>query len=236
MKAYIFDYGATLDTRGEHWSKVIWRSFQRYGVPVSWDEFWDAYVFAERRLGRGDVITADMPFRETLEIKIRLELEYLVGQKTDKTDAYPSENALQTNCAKKENYIALYHKNIVESLYAETMAVTADSRAVLDGLYKKDIPMVLVSNFYGNIRTVLREFCLDRYFLAVIESAEVGIRKPDSRIWQLGIDVLQREYPSICPADITVVGDSIEKDILPAKSLGCHTLLVTKGLEEDMFR
>ena len=33
-KGYIFDYGGTLDTGGNHWGKVIWHAYQYLGVPV----------------------------------------------------------------------------------------------------------------------------------------------------------------------------------------------------------
>jgi putative hydrolase of the HAD superfamily len=92
-----------------------------------------------------------------------------------------------------------------------------------------------VSNFYGNIHTVLREFNIDGFFAEVIESAEVGIRKPDPRIWQMGIQALQRLSPTpLSPQDITIVGDSLEKDINPAKSLGCNTILITEGLKNNI--
>ena len=47
----------------------------------------------------------------------------------------------------------------------------------------------------------------------------VGIRKPDPRIFTLGVEAL-----GLPPEDVTVVGDSIDKDILPARQAGCHTV------------
>ena len=78
--------------------------------------------------------------------------------------------------------------------------------------------MVLVSNFYGNINEVLREFGLDKYFQAVIESAAVGIRKPDSRIFSLGVEKL-----GLAAEEVMVVGDSFYKDIEPGIKAGCQT-------------
>jgi len=78
--------------------------------------------------------------------------------------------------------------------------------------------MVLVSNFYGNVDEVLRDFDLRRYFTGVIESAVVGVRKPDPRIFQLGVVAL-----GLPANEVLVVGDSLRKDILPARSLGCRT-------------
>ena len=81
--------------------------------------------------------------------------------------------------------------------------------------------MVLVSNFYGNIATVLREFSLDGIFQHIVESAVVGIRKPDPRIFTLGVEAL-----GLDPSEIVVVGDSIDKDIIPARQAGCHTVWI----------
>lgn len=44
---------------------------------------------------------------------------------------------------------------------------------------KVKYPVVLVSNFYGNIETVLKDFGLLGLFDSIIESAVVGVRKPD---------------------------------------------------------
>ena len=93
------------------------------------------------------------------------------------------------------------------------------------------VPAVLVSNFYGNIGAVLADFGLDHLFRAVIESAVVGVRKPDPRIFMLGVDAL-----GLQPREVLVVGDSLKKDILPAESIGCPTAwLKGKGWtpEED---
>lgn len=91
--------------------------------------------------------------------------------------------------------------------------------------------MMLVSNFYGNVDSVLRDFDLRKYFKGVIESAVVGVRKPNPVIFKLGVDVLEME-----PSEVLVVGDSLKKDILPAESIGCQVLwLKGKGwtAEED---
>ena len=84
---------------------------------------------------------------------------------------------------------------------------------------KERAPLVLVSNFYGNIAVVLREFGLDGIFQQIVESAVVGIRKPDPRIFTLGVEALGLE-----PGEVVVVGDSIDKDILPARQAGCQTV------------
>ena len=199
IKGYIFDYGGTLDTGGQHWGKVIWHAYERQQVPVSEEAFRDAYVHAERTLGRNPIIQPDFTFYKTIETKIRIQLEYL-QEKNDVSSA------------------SSYLKPLTDSLYEATVKETAKSREVLLQL-KQQYPMVLVSNFYGNIATVLQEFKLDGIFNKIIESAVVGVRKPDPQIFTLGVEALGMQ-----PDEVVVVGDSMDKDIIPAGKAGCHTV------------
>ena len=65
----------------------------------------------------------------------------------------------------------------------------------------------------------MKDFQLDHLFQTIVESAVVGIRKPDPAIFQLGIDALH-----FAPNEVVVVGDSHDKDIVPATTLGCQTI------------
>ena len=192
IKGYIFDYGGTLDTGGHHWGKVIWHAYERQQVPVSEAQFREAYVHGERTLGKNPIIQPDFTFRQTMEKKLQLQLEFL----------------------HQEDYLS----PLLDDLYSRTQAETRKSREVLLRL-KEQYPMVLVSNFYGNIQTVLGEFGLDGVFSQIIESAVVGVRKPDPRIFSLGVEAL-----GLKPDEVVVVGDSIDKDIVPARQAGCHTV------------
>ena len=86
-----------------------------------------------------------------------------------------------------------------------------------------------MSNFYGNIETVLEDFGVRRFFDAIIESAVLGIRKPDPRIFEHGVKAL-----GLLPEQTLVIGDSYRKDIVPAESLGCQAIwLKGKGWTEE---
>lgn len=207
-RAYIFDYGGTLDTGGCHWGKVLWHAYEERGVPVTEEQFREAYVYAERYLGKHPVVQPDFSFRKTLEKKLELEFSYLSSL---------------INCQLTE-YVA----PLLEKIYAEVVETTAHSREVLCRL-KENYPMALVSNFYGNMPVVLREFGLDGLFDSVIESATVGIRKPDPRIFSMGVEALKMQ-----PSEVTVVGDSLSKDMMPARQLGCQTIwLKGEGWTDD---
>ena len=214
-KGYIFDFGGTLDTAGCHWGKVLWHAYEAAGVPVDEQQFRQAYVYAERFLGAHSVILPNFSFRQMLDAKLALELDFLSSQKLLPMHA----DALHSlRC------------RLTDSLYQQVSQTIARSREVLASLHRS-FPLALVSNFYGNMPVVLREFRLDDLFLAVIESAVVGVRKPDERIFQLGVEALQLK-----PEEVAVVGDSYEKDILPAHRLGCQTVwLKGEGWTDKQF-
>lgn len=198
-EGYIFDYGGTLDTGGCHWGRRIWHAYERAGVPVDEELFREAYVYAERELARNPIIQPDYTFHKTLAVKLRIEMEYI-------SDRHPGFDAMR------------WQEAVLDILYGQTKEETAKSKAVLVKL-KERYPMALVSNFYGNISTVLGEFGLDGLFDSIVESAVVGVRKPDHRIFTLGVEALGME-----PGKVTVVGDSYDKDIVPAKRAGCRTV------------
>lgn len=102
--------------------------------------------------------------------------------------------------------------------YAYARRTVTESRQTLERLMKR-YPLVLVSNFYGNIETILRDFGLDHCFGRVIESAVVGVRKPDPAIYRLGV-----EATGFKAGETLVVGDSYDKDVLPARAAGCRTV------------
>ncbi len=201
VKGIIFDYGGTIDTGGDHWSEVIKEAYNKARVFVSDEEFRDAYVFAERELARTLHILPEHNFHDLLKIKIRIELEELAAGNRIPSDLVDT----------KAPEIAGY-------CYEAARRSVEHARPVLESLAAK-YPLVLVSNFYGNINTVLRDFGIDGCFKDVIESAVVGVRKPDPRIFELGAQAL-----GLKPDETLVIGDSYRKDIVPAEKIGCQVL------------
>lgn len=213
VKGIIFDYGGTIDSGGKHWSEVIWEAYHKAGVAVGKPEFREAYVFAERELARTLHILPHHTFADLLLIKVRIELEHLCREGL----FAPAE--VEAKAAE-----------IAGLCYDAARASIAAARPVLEQLAAR-YPMVLVSNFYGNIASVLTDFGIRHFFDKIIESAVVEVRKPDPRIFILGVEALGMDA-----ADVLVVGDSFTKDIEPALKAGCHAVwLKGKGWtpEED---
>ena len=210
MTAILFDYGATLDTFGQHWGMVIWHGYEHLGIPVTEAQYRDAYVYGERTLGSKEIIRKTDTFLTTLKVKIDLQFDFLRD-----SGAWLPESGERT----------ARHDALVEYLYSGLQRNMSHTRQILSQLRDKGIPMALVSNFYGNVETVLEEMQIRDFFCDVIESAQVGIRKPDPRLYALGVETLRKNVMprQMQESDVLVVGDSISKDILPAKSLGCKT-------------
>lgn len=211
LKGIIFDYGGTIDSRGVHWSEIIWDAYQACKVPVDKTAFRDAYVFAERELARVRHILPADDFHTLMLKKMRVELQWLVD------NSHLASGAVEA-----------FEAPLADYCYDAALNAIADARPVLETLASR-YPMMLVSNFYGNVDAVLRDFDLRKYFKGVIESAVVGVRKPDPAIFRIGVVALGLE-----PQEVLVIGDSLKKDILPARSIGCPTLwLKGKGWTDD---
>ena len=230
IRGVIFDYGGTLDTRGDHWSEVIWDGYQACGVAVDKQSYRDAYVYGERALAVNPIVTPDYHFIDILVVKLRLQLQFLAGREllhTGKDDADKQEK-LNTRLNIGDAEIDSTALAVATHINDATKELLCENRHVLERLRQAGLPMVLVSNFYGNIRTVLRDAHLDGYFKDIIESAVVGVRKPNPAIFALGVCAL--DLPA---SQVLVVGDTYTKDIVPAKRLGCHAIWIKGRQWED---
>ena len=203
IQGIIFDYGGTLDTNGLHWAEVLWAQYETCGLPVNKADFREAYVHGERTMGNQPLVKPTDDFRQVLLVKSRLQLEYLIEKGGLDAVHFPLET---------------YAQKIADGGYFVAKNTVYNARKVLEKL-KTTYKMVLVSNFYGNIHTILEDFGLLCYFEQIVESSVVGIRKPDPAIFTLGVEAL-----NLPPNQVVVVGDSYGKDILPAHSIGCHTV------------
>lgn len=200
IKGVIFDYGGTIDTNSRHWAEVLWSKYVEHQVPVDKESFREAYVFGERALARYPFVQPKHNFHDVLIIKTKLQLEYLAEQRKLPMD----EKTLQR-----------YARLVADSCYDYVQCVLEVTRPVVAGLVKR-YRLVLVSNFYGNIQTILDDFGLLDYFSDIIESSVVGVRKPDPAIYRLGVEAMGYK-----PDEVLVVGDSFSKDMVPAKAVGC---------------
>ena len=70
----------------------------------------------------------------------------------------------------------------------------------------------------------LERYGLARYFDVCVSSGDVGISKPDPAIFHLAL-----EQAGCAPNEAVMIGDRLDNDIRPAKSLGFGTARVLQG-------
>lgn len=194
MKAILFDFGGTIDTNGVHWSEMFWEYYQRRRLRVAKPEYERAFVRSdEMLLAEADV--AEIDFRAMVRRQLRFQFEIL---------NLPGAGTLA--------------EDVGAECYADVQAVVARARTLLQA-FRGTYRLGLVSNFYGNLEKVCREFSIADLFGTMVDSAVEGVRKPDPAIFSLALDRL-----GVPGAEAFVVGDSYERDIVPSKLLGCSTV------------
>ncbi len=190
IEGVIFDFGGTLDSRGDHWYHVMNRAYLQSDLSLSRE----AYVYGERNIA--PLVTPTDTMFDFLVKKVALQASHM----------------------------GIDASGVAGRCYESARECVGESALTLGVLASRGYPMAVVSNFYGNLDAVLRDYGIRQYFAGVVDSGVVGVRKPDPAIFRLGLDLLG--LPS---GRVLVVGDSIDKDILPASSLGCPTLLIEGG-------
>jgi putative hydrolase of the HAD superfamily len=194
MRAVLFDFGGTIDTDGVHWSEMFWDYYRRFKVRTTKKEFEAAFVESEKRIQAEEGV-AGLTFEKLLQRQFALQFE-LLGPGVH--GAAPGEMAV--------------------ACYDDVRSTVARARVLLEA-YKQRYLLGVVSNFYGNLEVVCREFSLDTLFTVMVDSAVVGLRKPDPAIFALAL-----ERMGVPPPEAYVVGDSYDRDIVPARVLGCSTI------------
>jgi HAD superfamily phosphatase (TIGR01668 family) len=71
------------------------------------------------------------------------------------------------------------------------------------------------------IREVLRSAGIKKYFKLVVVSSEVGLRKPDKKIFRIALEFLDLQ-----PDEVVMVGNRISADILGGNRIGMKTVLI----------
>lgn len=104
--------------------------------------------------------------------------------------------------------------------YCGTHRLTPGVVPALERLGETGIRLACLTNDTAEWSRILRRrFRLDRYIDHWCVSAEVGVRKPDPRVYRALLDTL-----GVAPADTLFVDDR-GPNLLPAREIGMHTIL-----------
>lgn len=99
------------------------------------------------------------------------------------------------------------------------------ARETLAALRARGYRTGVVSNADGRVRALLESAGLAPHLEIVIDSAEVGVEKPDPRIFFAATERL-----GVAPGDCAFVGDIWEIDVVGARGAGMHPILIGRGM------
>lgn len=111
---------------------------------------------------------------------------------------------------------ALEHE-LARRFTAELRAAAERNRRLLQEL-ATSFRLGVISNGCGNTEVLCRELGFAPVLEFVFDSRQIGLSKPDPRFFARALDQL-----TLPAARVLMVGDSLERDIRPAKAVGMHT-------------
>ena len=162
VRAWLFDYGGTLDGEGWHWFDRFVHLYREAGCEVSVEDLRRAFYTADAELSR-EAATRAWRLRPMMERHVEVQASVL-GEPVRRV----AERLVDGFCA------------ITEGGWANAR----DALARLGGGARLGV----VSNFYGNLEAQLEEAGLAPLLDVVVESVAVGVEKPDPAIYRIALE------------------------------------------------
>ena len=200
IHAILFDMGGTLDGDGLHWLDRFVTLYAEAGVQPPRDTLRDAFDEAERRAAVDEAI-ARSPLDQMIERHVGWQLEDLTARGV----------RLQPD-------LAGLRRHLVESFVGGVRAAAAANVRILADLSARGFRLGVVSNGCGNVDVLCADLGYARFLSAIVDSRRVGLYKPDPAIFIYAAAKL-----GVRPSNAMMVGDSFDRDIRPAKSVGMTT-------------
>ena len=98
-----------------------------------------------------------------------------------------------------------------------------DVLPTLRSLRKLGKTLAVVSNWDPTLPTLLAELGLAEFFNFILPSAEVGVEKPDRRIFRLALQRL-----GVKSQEVVHIGDQYEADVVGARAVGIMPILLDR--------
>lgn len=205
VRAVAFDFGGTLDSPFRHWMDVYLDAYNGVlGLGIEREAFRESYVFAEREMDRLRSVESTTTLSEVQNMKTAMQCSDMIAR-----------GVLGSEYTTDGKHIATTVASIVTNRSAECTRHAADTLAKLSGRYT----LLLVSNYYGNVRKVVTDLGIAGYFSSITDSTIEGVRKPNPALWRIAI-----ERAGFSPNETVIVGDSFKNDVQPGLSLGCQAI------------
>lgn len=205
ISAILFDMGGTLDADGLHWLDRFWAIYEKIGLTTrTKDQIKEAFYWADEQADL-DPAMKTAGLRDMMERHVRWQF-----QKMGLDDPRLQEEAANGFIKPAER-------------------IMRRNRRVLENLNYAGLKLGIISNFYGNVEALCQEFGYMPYLNVILDSAVVGLKKPDPKIFALAVEKLAVSSPD----QVAFVGDSFERDMMPAKAAGMKTYWLLGDQRKD---
>lgn len=123
----------------------------------------------------------------------------------------------------EESALVLARRVCDEFGRAERWRPYADVTPAFERLKARGLKLGIISNWDSRLVRLMEGLGLGGYMDSIISSADVGLHKPDPRIFELACDAL-----GVTPREAAHVGDHHYADILGARAVGMHAILIDR--------
>ncbi|WP_427109687.1 HAD family hydrolase [Lysinibacillus xylanilyticus] len=117
---------------------------------------------------------------------------------------------------------------------SEAWKLIENTEEILNYLHKKGYTLGVISNWGSNLRNVLEDKGIAKYFDVIVSSAVAGYAKPHKEIFFKALRSIKEEIADI--KRIYMVGDSWENDIYPCFSLNIKPVFISKNKDQFLNR
>jgi putative hydrolase of the HAD superfamily len=199
IRAILFDMGGTLDGDGLHWLDRFVALYADAGLRLPRDVLRAAFDHAEALSAVDDVMAT-----ASLEQMIDRHVGWQLAQLNARGVELPSEADLR--------------RRLVEAFVAPVRAAAAENVQLLADLKSRGLRLGVVSNGCGNVDVLCAELGYSPFLSVVVDSRRAGLYKPDPAIF-----IYAAAKVELPPSNVMMVGDSFDRDVRPAKSIGMMT-------------
>jgi len=193
IRAVLFDMGGTLDGDGLHWRDRFARLYAEAGVSLPRETLRAAFDDAERRAAMDETM-ATAGLDAMIDRHVGWQLAHLSIDD------------------------ARLRRTLAAGFVRPIRGVAAANATLLAGLKARGLRLGVVSNGCGNVDVLCDDLGYAPFLSLIVDSRRVGLFKPDPAIYLYAASSL-----GLHPWSIMMVGDSLDRDIRPAKTIGMQT-------------
>lgn len=161
-----------------------------------------------------------------LDLGLQTPEEFRKARRIAMTEDFNNLNSLAGRISPKSDIDKTYQKDVEKEIASAKLY--RESKTVLEELKRRNLKLGLISNLASPYKEPFFDLGLDLYFDKVIFSCEVGLRKPDLRIYNLMIKSM-----GINPEKILMVGDKVHADVEGSRLAGMNAVHLNRNKESE---